>query len=323
MYLKRTLALLILILCLGLYACMSSAQEAQDSTSLPTSQAASPLPDSPSEPSQASPLPDNPTLVPTQTQLPTTTVQPPTATDQPTPTPLPTIGAGSVLLAIRDLRPMVFVPGGTFLMGAAYSDTNADDDERPQHEVLLDGFWIDQFEVTHLEYELCVQSGACDAPAKTDTNGFSYAFARAIADAPVVNLTWNDAVDYCAWAGKRLPTEAEWEKAARGTDARVFPWGDTAEAFGKAWFCEGCVFDADNPKLQDDFSRPASAGSFPEGASPYGAQDMAGNVWEWVSDLYASNTYSQPNRVNPTGAETGTYRVVRGGSWTTPLMQLR
>jgi formylglycine-generating enzyme required for sulfatase activity len=240
-----------------------------------------------------------------------------------TPTAMRTIGPGSVMLSLGDMRAVVFVPGGPFLMGASEGDANADPDEKPEHEVVLDPFWIDQTEVTHAEYDLCVQAGVCNPPNEVDSNGFSYAFAAAIQDAPVVNVSWDDAAAYCAWAGKRLPTEAEWEKAARGTDARLYPWGNDADAFHKAWYCDICIYDEHYPDVQDDFSRPVSVGSFPEGVSPFGAFDMAGNVWEWVSDWYASDAYSQHSPVNSGGPESGNLRGVRGGSWTTDSIYLR
>ena len=218
---------------------------------------------------------------------------------------------------------MVFIPAGQFLMGAPPHDPAADADEKPQHKVMLDAFWIDQYEVTNAAYAACVQAGACNAPAEKDYNGFAYAFAAEIQNAPVVNVTWKDANAYCAWAGKRLPTEAEWEKAAHGEDGSIYPWGDDPKAHGNAWFCENCTYDWEHPDVKDDFSRPTAVGSFPAGVSPYGVFDMAGNVWEWVFDRYGADTY-QPGRVNPTGPETGGYRVIRGGGWTTSdVRQLR
>jgi formylglycine-generating enzyme required for sulfatase activity len=211
---------------------------------------------------------------------------------------------------------MVFLPGGDFLMGAAPADSLASADEKPQHTVFLDPFWMDQFEVTHKDYALCVDAGTCDPPAEEDINGFSYAFAAEIQDAPVVNVSWADATHYCGWAGKRLPTEAEWEYAAHGPAAGIYPWGDDTDLAGRAWYCDNCIFDWENPAAGDEFSRPVSIGSFPEGASPFGIQDMAGNVWEWVFDRYSSDTYS-PGRVNPSGPVTGGFKVIRGGGWTT------
>jgi formylglycine-generating enzyme required for sulfatase activity/Tol biopolymer transport system component len=233
------------------------------------------------------------------------------------------IGAGSILLSSRDLRLMAFVPGGSFLMGAADSDANADADEKPQHEVQLDAFWVDIYEVTNEEYAVCVQAGACNAPAELDLNGFPYAYAKEIENAPVVNVTWYDAKAYCTWAGKRLLTEAEWEKAARGEDARIYPWGNDADASRRAWYCNGCIYNASDPSVRDDFSRPVAVGSFPDGASFYGVYDMAGNVSEWVYDWYDNTIYQQPGQVNPAGPDDGSYRVIRGGSWTNPSVSLR
>ena len=274
-----------------------------------------------------------PSTTPTSTQAvaidssPTETLAAPPATDTLMPTvpatPLPTIGPGSVMQSRGDFRLMVYIPAGSFLMGAAEGDNVADADEKPLHEVELDAYWMDQYEVTHTDYSQCVAAGACQPPAEVDTNGFDYQFASVIEDAPVVNVSWTDANDYCKWTGKRLPTEAEWEKAARGEDARIYPWGDDPDASGRAWFCQGCIYDPAFPGVQDDFSRPASVGSFPEGVSPFGVQDMAGNVLEWVLDRYASGTYQEPDRINPTGPQEGGYRVVRGGSWTSDAILLR
>ncbi len=208
-------------------------------------------------------------------------------------------------------------------MGASEDDIYADPDEKPQHEITLDGFWIDQYEVTNSEYAACVRAGSCKKPQEYDYNGFPYSFAKEVEEAPVVNVSWNDANAYCTWAGKNLPTEAEWEKAARGIDGRMYPWGNDDDPFRKAWYCFSCIFIEGFPDLRDDFSRPASVGSFPEGISPYGAQDMAGNALEWVLDWYNGYFYAQSGQVNPTGPKIGTYRVVRGGSWTSPPERLR
>jgi len=233
------------------------------------------------------------------------------------------VEAGSILIALSDHKPMVFIPAGSFLMGAADSDANADDDEKPQHSVDIDAFWMDQFEVSNAEYFNCVESGDCRAPAEIDSAGFAYAIASGSANAPVVNVSWDDAGDYCAWADKRLPTEAEWEKAARGEDERVYPWGTDPDAQNKAWFCNECIFSRENPEVLDDFSGPVPVGSFSDGQSPYGIEDLAGNVWEWVQDWYAGETYAELNQVNPEGPAEGDFRVVRGGSWTSPSTYLR
>jgi Sulfatase-modifying factor enzyme 1 len=158
--------------------------------------------------------------------------------------------------------------------------------------------------VTNAEYKQCVTAQVCPAP----TNGFSgrhpngYYADPAFNNFPVAFVSWAEADQYCRWAGGRLPTEAEWEKAARGTDARTFPWGNT--------FDPARANSALNVTLVT-----TAAGTYPTGASPYGAQDMAGNVWEWVSDWYTESYYAQSPAANPTGPSTGTERIVRGGGY--------
>jgi formylglycine-generating enzyme required for sulfatase activity len=206
---------------------------------------------------------------------------------------------------------MVAVAAGEFTMGAGADagfkecqkfskDCDRKDylEEGPAHKVNLSGFAIDKLEVTQAEFDKCVAAGKCKANKKFD--GF------AGPAQPVVGVDWNDAVSYCAWAGKRLPTEAEWEKAARGTDGRVYPWGD----------------DFDEKKINAG-ERSAPVGSCPAGASPYGALDMAGNVWEWVADWYAADYYAKSPAKDPTGPASGATRVVRGGSWAGARVAMR
>jgi formylglycine-generating enzyme required for sulfatase activity len=194
--------------------------------------------------------------------------------------------------AIDDME-MVFVPGGEFQMGSTDADQNAHDDEKPQHIVYLDAYWMDRYEVSNAQYRQCVVAGACQASTDQDI-----LYNRP--EQPVVTVNWSDADTYCRWAGARLPSEAEWEKAARGTDGRVYPWGNDWEDDRANTFDTGLY-------------RPAVVGSYPEGASWIGALDMAGNVWEWVSDWYGD--YPSGKQVNPTGPASGDYRVLRGGSW--------
>lgn len=183
---------------------------------------------------------------------------------------------------------MVLVPAGEFIMGSDSGSGN----ERPAHKVYLYEYYIDKYEVTNEQYNQCVSGGKCSA--NKIFNGFTSP------QQPVVGVDWNQASTFCSWAGKRLPTEAEWEKAARGTDGRTYPWGEGIDC-GKANI-KGC-----------NRSIPKPVGSYPSGVSPYGAMDMAGNVWEWVADWYDKNYYmSSPNR-NPTGPASGSSRVMRGG----------
>jgi formylglycine-generating enzyme required for sulfatase activity len=201
---------------------------------------------------------------------------------------------------------MVYVPAGEFIMGSDEGDS----DERPVHTVYLDAFYIDKTEVTNAQYRTCVEAEACGAPSDT-----TYYDKADYAQHPVVYVSWNDADAYCQWAGKRLPTEAEWEKAARETDGRKYPWGNTFDG-GRLNFCDlNCESDHKDTEADDGYARTAPMGSYPAGASPYGALDMAGNVWEWVADWYDSDYYSQSPGRNPPGPDSGTLRVLRGDLW--------
>ncbi|MBI5877338.1 MAG: SUMF1/EgtB/PvdO family nonheme iron enzyme [Chloroflexi bacterium] len=194
---------------------------------------------------------------------------------------------------------MVYVPAGDFKMG---SNTNWND-EKPQHRVALDGYWIDKTEVTNAQYAKCVTAGACSAPVSllSYTRPHYYLNAQ-YSNYPVIYVSWNDAQNFCGWDGKRLPTEAEWEKAARGTDGRVYPWGNEFEK-SRLNSIDGGAGDT------------TTIGSYPQGASPYGALDMAGNVWEWVADRYSDTYYQNAPTLDPKGPDSGSSRVLRGGSY--------
>ena len=201
-------------------------------------------------------------------------------------------------------------PGEPYFWGAEY----------PKHTVYLDSFWIYRTEVTNAMYRLCVEQEGCSEPsAPSSRTHENYFGSLEFNNYPVIHVTQEDAVSYCQWAGARLPTEAEWEKAARGTDGMLFPWGDGALQNNFANFCdEGCP-DPDPKAIQrgmdDGYRETAPVGSFPAGASPFDALDMAGNVLEWVSDWYGQDYYSQSPYENPTGPENGTKHIIRGGSW--------
>ena len=220
----------------------------------------------------------------------------PSATHTQTPTPTqtlsPTSGIGSTLVSEKDGMVMVYVPAGDFEMG----DNNARSEEQPAHTVYLDAYWIDQTEVTNAMYALCVADGVCNMPGSIYYEDTTYA------NHPVVNVSWYDAEDYCTWAGRELPTEAQWEKAARGTDGRAYPWGEEFDCMYAQF--RGCYLGT-----------TIEVGALPAGASPYGALDMSGNVWEWVADWYDSDYYSISPENNPENTSSSEKKVLRGGSW--------
>lgn len=178
------------------------------------------------------------------------------------------------------------------------------DDGRPVHEVTLDAYYIDRYEVTNARYAACEAGGACDPPAeKRSSTRESYYDNPDYDDYPVTHVNWKQASSYCEWRGDRLPTEAEWEKAARGTDGRKYPWGNA---------------DPDETLLNYNLyaGDTTAVGRYsPQGDSPYGAADMAGNVSEWVADWYDSDYYATAPSHNPEGPDGGTQKVLRGGGW--------
>ena len=208
---------------------------------------------------------------------------------------------------------MVHVPAGEFLMGTSAADveiykeifplrrSTAFDDERPQRTVFLDAFYIDQLEVTNTRYKTFLAETGYEPGFYLDRPPYNEP------DLPAAVLDWEDAVAYADWAGKRLPTEAEWEKAARGADGRFWPWGDV--------FDHKKLSGNDGTGLEDGYRETAPVGRFPAGASPFGALDMAGNLWEWVADWYDPEYYLRAPNENPQGPDSGDGHVLRGGGW--------
>jgi len=213
------------------------------------------------------------------------TAPPPARTPRPTPSSSAgTCPSGTVLVA-----------AGSFQMGSTQYD-----DEKPVRSVHLEAFCIDKTEVTVSAYRSCVSAGRCSAP---DTENQCNWGRSGRDDHPINCVNHDQATAYCSYRGMRLPTEAEWEKAARGTDGRNYPWGNAAPSSQACW------------NRWDGKLGTCQVGSYPEGASPYGALDMAGNVWEWVADWYGKDYYASAAKRNPTGPPAGSYRVLRGGCW--------
>jgi formylglycine-generating enzyme required for sulfatase activity len=225
------------------------------------------------------------------------------------PIPLAPVPASACAPSYQRTPGMVDIPAGTFTMGCqTVADPNCESDETNVHNVTLSAFEIDATEVTTAAYHACTQHGACTAPFLTLSPSL-----RAEA-----YVTWDQALAYCQAHGKRLPTEAEWERAARGDDRRIYPWGNDTPTCSRANFqitlTAGCRETGD---------RVAPVGSLgAAGASPYGGVDMSGNVEEWVSDWY-TNMYPTTAQTNPTGPATGIQKVLRGGSWVSPAAQIR
>ncbi|MFC1997292.1 formylglycine-generating enzyme family protein [Chloroflexota bacterium] len=219
--------------------------------------------------------------------------------------------------AIRpgDGMDMVLVPAGSFIMGSSGNEPGASPAEFPQHNVDLYSYWIDKTEVTNAQYGQCVKAGACR------TSKYENAPAYNGLDFPAVGVSWQDAADYCGWVAARLPTEAEWEYAAKGVMGSTYPWGYEFDG-NKLNFCDqNCGERWADVSFDDGYRESAPVGSYPEGSSWVGALDMSGNVWEWVWDWYAD--YTTASQSNPKGPEKGTQKVIRGGAWASPAEGVR
>ena len=224
-----------------------------------------------------------PVLQPSVTVLPSATWTPlPSATPTLTPIPIPTR--------------MVLVPAGYFHMGSTRGLVS----EAPEHPVWLEAYYFDQFEVSNGDYRACVAAGVCHiARHSASFTRQAYRDNPEFAGYPTVGVTWDDAFAYCQWAGKRLPTEAEWEYAASGPEDYTWPWGNT--------------FDPLRSAASARDTQPVD--SYPEGVSPFGVYNLAGNVTEWVGDIYILGFYSESPPRNPVGEGTGYFRLFRGGSY--------
>jgi eukaryotic-like serine/threonine-protein kinase len=257
----------------------------------------------------------------------------------PTVTLTPTLGVGSIWTRPTDGMQMVYIPEGEFVMGSSEGDSN----EKPPHDISLDDYWIDQTEVTNAMFQMFVTATGYDTDAEKFGQSLVYqpgeflpavqkwemtsganwlhpsgteSSLSGLENHPVVQVSWNDASAYCEWAGARLPTEAEWEFAARGTDGRTYPWGNQYPSGNLANFADvnlDAIWASDGDDDGYQFTSPV--GNYAAGASPFGALDMAGNAFEWVFDVYGYDYYATSPHSNPTGPATGYVHVVRGGQW--------
>jgi formylglycine-generating enzyme required for sulfatase activity len=288
------------------------------------------------------PTAESPTLKPGEGMTVEPTVS---STEELTPTEVPTPtgpSLGDTRTRPADGMVMVYVPAGEFTMGS--TDDEVDDAlalcneyrgdcerdrfarEQPAHAVALDGFWIDRTEVTNAQFAAFLnEEGNREEEGVTwlaleredcliERTGGEFRPKSGYGDHPVVKVSWYGAAAYCEWAGGRLPTEAQWEYAARGSQGYIFPWGDELDGTRLNYCDANCEFGDAYESFDDGYARSAPVGSYPDGASWVGAFDLAGNVWEWGGDWYGE--YPSGRQENPSGPSTGDgYRVVRGGGW--------
>jgi formylglycine-generating enzyme required for sulfatase activity len=299
------LLLLLTIVGLGASGCGLPAATIQDATA--TSK--------PTATPQAAVVPTEvPTVQPSRVPTVVTTAIPPEMpTEEPAPAgPPATASLGDTWTRPADGMSMVYVPAGEFEMGSNDPFYN---NERPPHPVALGGFWLDQTEVTNAQYRRCVEAGICKPPATTHSfTRPAYYDDPAYDGYPIIYVNWYRAVAYCKWAGGRLPTEEEWEYAARGPESRWYPWGDMPDKT-RANYCDAtCPLQHADQGIDDGYPDTAPVGSYPAGASWCAALDMVGNVWEWVWDWYGF----YPSEENPEWLASDMQdRVIRGGSWDT------
>ena len=229
----------------------------------------------------------------------------------------PVAMAGNTTVMGKDGAPMVLIPAGEFLMGTPISNRDGGRDEYPQRRIVLDAFALDIYEVTNARYLMFIKATGHRVPENPRNAQLTVwkesTVPEAFKDHPVMNVDWYDATGYCAWAGKRLPTEAEWERAARGPNGRRFPWGDTEPTRILANYLDQWRNGAGLEPV----------GSHPQGASAEGVQDLQGNVWEWVADWYDPHYYENGPIRNPQGPSEGTRKVIRGSGWESEAPLLR
>ena len=236
-------------------------------------------------------------------------------------TPTNIVSASSSILTEtnpKDGAIIVKIQSGEFWMGSEPEwDPFYWGAEGPAHKVFLDTYWMYQTEVTNAQYQACVDARACPKPELTNSETHSeYYGNHQYDDYPVIFVSYTHAVSYCNWAGAKLPTEAQWEKAARGTGKDLFPWGNDLPDGNLTNYCDVNCTESYRDKSNDDGYRDtAPVGNYPAGVSPYGIYDMSGNVWEWVFDYFSAGFYQSSIYENPRGPASSNTRVVRGGSF--------
>lgn len=254
-------------------------------------------------------------IPPTETETPTpsptdvdkeTAVPSSTSTPSPPPSGTPTEEGLAPLITDTSGTEMLLVASGSFLMGS----DSGNSDEKPAHIINLADYYIDKYEVTNADYKTCVNEFACKLPKTT-----VFYISSQYRNHPVVFVSWESAVEFCEWRDARLPTEAEWEKAARGTDGYNYPWGNIFDGNALNYCDMACENTWADKGSRDRYTMTAPIGTYPEGQSLYGIFDMSGNATEWVADWYDRNYYNESPLLNPLGSESGIYRVLRGGSW--------
>lgn len=312
------LAICLLIAFLVVGSILVFKPKSEKQASLPEVSAATSLPTE--EPVSIEVPVETATIEPEITSLPEATVEPTEAV----------LAAGDTRTSEIDGMEQVFVPAGSFLMGTNDLEAKRDIEggrafpEVPQFSYYLDSYWIDKYEVTNKQYHACMDAGVCTEPHRIGSYTYPDYFTNPVYDNyPVIWVTWFQATQYCEWAGRRLPTEAEWEKAARGTEGQKYVWGDDPYTEDKANICDvNCTRTHRLEEYNDGYPDLAPVGSFPAGASPYGALDMAGNVWEWNSTAITDYPYDATDgREDPGGIDVE--RVWRGSSWANGLWWVR
>jgi formylglycine-generating enzyme required for sulfatase activity len=246
----------------------------------------------------------------------------------PTSTQVSQKAPGDTIARTADEMTMIYIPAGEFQVGSTEAEIEAAIElcrahyspcnawyymrESPLHTVVLDGFWIDQTEITNAQYQGCVDAGSCDEPITCKKGEPTYGVAGK-SKHPVVCVSWDDAQDYCQWAGGRLPTEAEWEFAFRGESRFIYPWGDAFDG-AKLNYCDvNCDQRHADNRYDDGHPKTSPVGNHPQDASWLGVLGMSGNVSEWVADWFSD--YSPEASSNPVGPEAGSQKLVKGCSW--------